>query len=178
MGDTISDGGKTARPTLRQVLVAQYDALAGKLSRRIGPDLADDALHDAWLRLDKDPDPAAVRDPFAYVLKVALNLAADRRIRAKRQADLLGGEPTDPSWNNVPDDSPGPAEIAESREDLEAVLEAIASLPERRQEIMLAVFTQNVTHRQLAARYGVTMRTIQIEVQKGLAHIAGLTGRS
>jgi RNA polymerase sigma-70 factor, ECF subfamily len=177
MGDGTADTEDPARPRLREVLVAQYDALLRKLTRRLGSDLADDVLHDAWLRLDNEPDPAAVRDPFAYVLRVAVNLAADRRARTKRQSELLGGAPIDKTDGDIADDVPGPAEVAEAREDLRALARAIETMPERRRAIVVAAFTENVTHRELAARYGVTIRTIQIELKKALADCARLTGR-
>src|SRR3569623_3338272 len=59
--------------------------LAGlRAARPGGPDDAEDALHDMWLKLDQFVD-RPVADPAAYLFRMAANLAADRRLSAARR---------------------------------------------------------------------------------------------
>lgn len=173
MGDAFSDSRTSARQALREVLVARYDALVRKLAVRLGsPDLADDALHDAWLRLERGPEPSAVKDPFAYVLRVALNLGSDRRRLEQRRSGILAAQGEAEGPDGLLDDAPDPERVAAARSEWAAIKRALAALPERRQAIVLAAWVEGVPYDVLAERYGVTVRTIQTEVKRALEHCA------
>lgn len=173
MGDAYSDSREPGRQTLRQVLVARYDALVHKLAVRLGSrDLADDALHDAWLRLERSPEPSTVKDPFAYVLRVALNLGRDHRRRDERRAGLLAGQAMGEGDEALADEAPDPERVTVARSEWATIKQALAALPERRQAIVLAAWVEGVPYDVLAQRYGVTVRTIQTEVKRALEHCA------
>jgi RNA polymerase sigma-70 factor (ECF subfamily) len=173
MGDAFSDSREAARQSLRQVLVERYDALVRKLAARLGsPDLADDALHEAWLRLERAPEPAVVKDPFAYILRVALNLGSDRRRREVRRAGILAAQGEAEGPDRLLDDAPDPEQVVAARSEWAAIKRALAALPERRQAIVLAAWVEGVPYEVLAKRHGVTVRTIQTEVKRALEHCA------
>src|SRR5262245_45555907 len=74
----MTDDENQKRVLLRQFLVASYIELRRRLVRRRSSDeLASEVLHEAYLRLDqRDTD---VQRPNDYILRVALNIANDKR---------------------------------------------------------------------------------------------------
>jgi RNA polymerase sigma-70 factor (ECF subfamily) len=170
--------------SLRQTLVTRYDMLVRRLTRSLGsPDLASEAIHDAWLRLEKAPDPATVRDSYAYVLRAASNEAAEVRRREARRAAKLGLADTPADGGDgdpvalIPDDAPDPEQVAIVRAEWSALKAAIQDLPERRRHIVLAAWGQDQSYEQIAASHGVSVRTTQIEVKNALEHCARALGR-
>lgn len=166
--ETRSEPGEAGRQTLRQVLLSRYDALRAKLTQRLGSaDLAGDALHDTWLRLERGGDPGAIRDPFAYLIRTAANLASNHRTLDQRRARILEG-----NGGADIDDAPDPEQVAAAKSDRSAIRSAIEMLPERRQAIFLAAWVEELPYEEIAARHGVTVRTIQTEVKRAIEHCA------
>lgn len=176
--------GDSSGLTLRQILVARYDTLIRRLTPRLGSaDLASEAIHDAWLRLEKAPDPDQVRDPSAYILRAAANEAAEVRRRDARRATKLGlvdsprdGSESDPVATII-DEAPDPEQVAIARAEWSILKAAVQDLPERRRQIVLAAWGEDQSYEQIANRHGVSVRTIQIEVKNALEHCAKALGR-
>ena len=60
-----------------------------RLRKRLGSeDLANDVLHETYLRVDRMEMPPNLAQPNAYLYRMALNIAADRR---QADARLLTG---------------------------------------------------------------------------------------
>lgn len=157
------------RQTLRAILTDRYEWLINRLTRHLGSaDLAGDALHDTWLRLERDGEFGEVRDPVAYLLRTATNADHQRRRIEQRRLRLLDQHDAAPSA--IADLN---AEL-ESRSDLEAMKRAIGKLPERRREVFLAIWVEKASPVEIAARHGVTVRTIQMELKRALEDIAAL----
>ena len=73
-----------------KLFLASYDDFKARLKRRLGSeDLACDVLHETYLRVDRLDDALEVKKPQAYLFRIALNIAADRR---EGDARLLTGE--------------------------------------------------------------------------------------
>lgn len=149
------------------MLAVDYDNLAKQLTRKLGsPDLAAEALHETFLRLENVSEAKPVRSPKGYLLRIAVNIATDQR-RAEgrrltsREVDIL---------LDVADESPDPAQIAEARSEVEAFKQAMSELPDRRQQIVLGVLVDGASAAELAAQYGVSVRTVEIEVRRALEH--------
>lgn len=168
-GESGYEPADSGRQTLRRVLLARYDALRTKLTQRLGSaDLAGDALQDTWLRLERGAHVGPVRDPFAYLIRVASNLASNRRTLDQRRARLLDIHGED----SAVDDEPDPERVAAARSEWAAVRRAIAELPERRQAIFLAAWVEEEPYEDIAARHGVSVRTVQVELKRAIEHCA------
>lgn len=155
---------ETSRSQLMRSLLAGYGALRSRLARRLGPELADDALQETWMRLETRGDLAPVKNPDAYLFRAALNVASNL---AKSQQRLLSHLEVD-ALLNVADDAPGPAIIAEDRASIAIVQTALAELTERQRTIFEEAFMGDASHHDLATRFGVTVRTIQKELKLGV----------
>lgn len=161
---------KSTRALLRESLVARYNHLRDRLASRLGSrDLAGEALHETWLRLGDGPDLDPVSDPDAYLYRAALNTAsninaAERRrvLRAVEILDII----------DMPDTAPDQERIAIGRSEIAELRRIIRELPRRQRAIFMASFNGEATTTELAARYGVTVRTIQIELRDAVLHCA------
>jgi RNA polymerase sigma-70 factor (ECF subfamily) len=165
---------ETPRALLMQSLLGRYDELRDRLTRRLGSaDLASDALHETWLRLQSRPDLAPVKNPAAYVYRAALNTAANLRKTENRRLTRMDID----ALLAIADPAPGPAIIAEDRAEVAAMAAALTELTERQQVIFHESFLGDASHRELAARFGVTVRTVQIDLQKAVEHCARHLGK-
>jgi RNA polymerase sigma-70 factor (ECF subfamily) len=159
----------TNRALLRSVLLADYRDFLDGLKRRLGSaDLAGEALQETFLHLDRVPQAKPVHSPKSYLYRIAVNIAIDRRRAEARR--LTCGEVE--SLIDIADPAPNPEQIVEARSEVEHLKRAVAELPERRREILLAARLDDVPNREIAKRYGVTVRTIEIELKAEVAHCA------
>jgi RNA polymerase sigma factor (sigma-70 family) len=164
----------TNRTALLALLVASYDDLRLRLMRRSGSaDLADEALQDTFLRLSNATVVGQVRDLHAYLFRVAMSVVSNRRVAERRH---LSVSETDMLLNLV-DDSPDPERVIEARSEIDALKRVIQELPERRREILMAALVEEVPLRKIAWRFGVSVRTIQVELKQALVHCAVRLGR-
>jgi RNA polymerase sigma-70 factor (ECF subfamily) len=171
MPATTSESNRTA---LIALLVASYDELKLRLTRRSGSaDVADEALQDTYLRLNSAANIEPVRNPHAYLFRVAMSVASNRGVAERRRLTV---SETDTLLNLV-DDSPDPERIVEARSEIEALQRVIKELPARTRDIVMAVFVDEVPLRHVAGRFGISIRTVQVELKQALLHCAVRLGR-
>ncbi len=165
MRDRPDKESASGRQTLRDVLLARYDALRARLTQRLGSsELAGDALQETWLRLERQPQVGHVRDPFAYLIRVASNVASGSRSTEARRARLLeaSGEISDV------EEAPDPERVTLARSEWAQVRRIIESLPSRRRAIFFAAWVEEIPHEEIAARHGVSVRTVQVELKRAI----------
>jgi RNA polymerase sigma factor (sigma-70 family) len=154
--------------TLRRRLVESYEELRIVLTRRLGSeDLARETLHETWLRLDRVDDAAVMRNPDAYLARVALNLATDRQ---RLETSRARRSDTNAILEDIADDVPSQAAKLETRGDLAIFVEAIWELSERRRAILIAARLDEEPHQKIAERFGISKRMVQIELKYALRH--------
>jgi RNA polymerase sigma-70 factor (ECF subfamily) len=164
----------TNRTALLSLLATRYDDLKQRVKRRAGSaDLADEALQDTFLRLSNATGIGQVRDLQAYLFRVAMSVASNRRVAERRRPTATEAD----ALFNLADDSPGPERIIEARSEIDALKRVIQELPTRRREIVVAAFVEEVPLRAIALRFGISVRTVQVELKQALAHCAARLGR-
>jgi RNA polymerase sigma-70 factor (ECF subfamily) len=148
---------------LRQRLLTRYAVFKKRLTKYLGSaDLAGEALQDTWLRLERGGELSALRSPDNYLYSMAVNIARNRiqaesrRLSASEVGALL----------DIADEAPDPARAAEARSELRAIVAIIAELPERRQAILLAARVDGLPRREIARRFGVSVRFVQRELHE------------
>jgi RNA polymerase sigma-70 factor, ECF subfamily len=132
---------------LRGQLVDNYDGLIKKLTRCLGSsDFAYEALHETFLRLDRVTDAVTVRSPADYILRIAINVAKDRR---KAQIYGLNTSEID-ALLELCDDGPDPARVVEARSDIDALKRALAALPTRPRDVLRSIALEGQSSRDVA----------------------------
>lgn len=164
------------RLLLLDFLSQRYGDLKRRLTRVLGnDDLAGDALQDTWLRLESRDDIDGVRDPASYLLRVAVNLAYDQ---LGRQGRLASAEEIEALLDEAPDPAPGPAQIAEDRSEMAALAALIARMPARRRQVLVMVRWEHLPQREVAARLGISLRTVEKELKDAHDFCAARMGRA
>jgi RNA polymerase sigma-70 factor, ECF subfamily len=165
---------ETSRVTLRHLLLRGYDDLKKRLAHRLGSvELAGEALQDTFLRLEHAGNIGVVQRPQAYLYRVALHMAINRRVAENRRLTAAETE----ALLDIVDEAPDPARTAEARSEVEALKRALLELPPRRREIFVAAWIEEVPPQKIAEHFGLSLRTIQIELKYAREHCALRLGR-
>ncbi|MBB1603741.1 RNA polymerase sigma factor [Variovorax sp. UMC13] len=165
---------ESIKAALRALFLSRYDQFRRHLHQRLGSeDLANDALHETYLRMESMSVLGAIRYPSAYLFRIALNIAEDQR---KSGARLLS-VPDVEALYEMADEMADPARTAEARGEIEALERALAELPRRRRAIVVAARIDEMPHREIARRFGVSERTVEKELRAGLEHCCERLGR-
>ena len=160
--------------SLRAAFSSNYEHLARRLSRRLGSaDLALEALHEAFIRIDRVSDSVVVQSPLDYIFRAAINVAKDRKksdSRLLRSAEIA-------AIVDVPDDRPDAFAVVSDRADLNEFDKVLSELSDRRRRVFLAAHVEQIPHEEIARRFGVNVRTIAFDLQYAMQHLALRLGR-
>jgi RNA polymerase sigma-70 factor (ECF subfamily) len=160
---------ETDRIRLRGQIVESYDGLIRQLTRGLGSsDFSHEALHEAFLRLERVPEATRVRSPAAYIFRTAINIAKNRR---KAQSYRVSASEID-ALLDIRDDAPDPAWVVEARSEIEAFKKALAELPERAREVLRRMSIEGKTAQQVAEELEVSVRTVEADLREALQHCA------
>jgi RNA polymerase sigma-70 factor (ECF subfamily) len=165
---------ETGGNMLRQLLLLNYEELKVQLTRRLGSsEQAREALQETWLRLAGIDRIGTVHRPRPYLLRIAYNIALKRR-RSNRETVTLDDAR---SALDLIDDAPDPERTAQARSELKALDEALAELPARQYDILLASRVEGMTLSSIADRLGISQRMVEIELKQALMHCGRRLGR-
>lgn len=165
----------TGRAHLRQLLLSGYEELKRRLTRRIGSaDAAAEALHETWIRLGHVNEIVAVQRPESYLYRMALNVAVDRHRADIRWFDKAGLE----SLLRSDDDQLDPEHIVAMQSEMAALEQVLAELPLRRRAIFLAALTEELSYRDIAKRFGISLRSVEREMSRAFDYCGRHLGKS
>ncbi len=122
----------SGRSPLVKLFLTSYEDFKVRLRRRLGSEeLANDVLKETYLRVDRMIDTQEIAQPNAYLYRMALNIAADRR---QADARLLTGDEIE-ELLQVSDEALDPARVVGGQKELQTLLKALYELPARRRRI-------------------------------------------
>jgi RNA polymerase sigma-70 factor, ECF subfamily len=142
-------------------LGAVFEAHAAPLYRTIlaytggRGDIAEEAVGEAFARATAHVD--TLRDPVAWLYRVAFNVANDELRRERRH----GGE--------QPDVPRTPPEFA-------GLFDALKRLPPRERAVMTLFYVLDLPVADVAARLGIAAPTVRVHLTRGRRHLAALLG--
>lgn len=162
-------------PSLLSCFIAERGQLMRFLTRRTGcAATAEDLLQEAWIRLSRLPATDVIDSPSAYLRRMANNLAIDHaRASERRPLDAMEVE----ELLSLADEAPDTERAVSDAQQLQHLLAIVAELPERRRELFIAARVEGVAQRELAERFGISLRTVELELHRALNHCAARLGR-
>jgi RNA polymerase sigma-70 factor (ECF subfamily) len=175
-GDALGVGALSIPERFDGFIHEQYGELLRFLRRRTsGSQEAEDVAQESLLRLLRYRESAPVSDWRRLLYRIAINSAHDlfrdrRRQQAKAQAVAEDGGAM--ASERQPD------EFAAHQQRLARLREAILQLPPKRQRVCLLRFAQGMTNAQIARRCGVSVKTVEKHLTKGLAVLRRKVGDS
>ncbi len=137
-------------------IVRRLDKLAG------GPQAAEDALQDAFLKLDSYRRDHEVDHPKAFLVRVAVNLALNERRRAARVAHAE----VEQLHDVLQDDRPLQDEVIAARERLLLVRKALSTLPPRTREVFLMHRLEGMRYRDIAERLSISVSAVEKHIAR------------
>ena len=158
----MKDAGQSV---MGQLFLSSYEDFRVRLRRRLGSeDLANDVLHETWLRVDRMETPPNLLKPNAYLYRMALNIAADRR---QADARLLTGTEVE-ELLQLGDEALDPERVVGGQKEMQALL----SVPARRRRIFIAARLEEAPHLEISQRFGISTRMVEKEIKAALGHCA------
>ena len=149
-----------------------WAGLLARIRRRTRDDQdAEDLLHSAWLRLFAYRAEHEVREPAAFLIQTAANLAVDRRRQGKR----LAREPLEAFEGGVEDASPLQDEVFAARERLRRVQAGLERLPPRTRQVFVMHKVEGMKLREIAAALGITQSAVEKHVAKAVLFLTEWT---
>lgn len=125
------------------------------LRRRFGPDEAEDLAQEAYVRLvGKD---VQIRNPQAFLARVALNAARDQARRRAARPTLISEDAV-----------PLPASTADQDQAL-LLKQVVLSLPPRLRETFVLSRFAGLSYEEIAARLGISVKTVEKRITQALA---------
>ena len=154
-------------PDDQNVFMRWFDAqpqIAGALKSRLGdsPDLPDLA-QEVFLRLLRIRQPELIRDPEAYVYRVALNVAQEWRLRAAQSKDHSSAALEALEAADEPEEST----VRDQRQRI--IRRAVAELPAATRSALLLHVYRDMTYEHVAEHMGVSRRAVKRYLANGYA---------
>ena len=152
-----------------QLFLSSYEDFRVRLRRRLGSeDLANDVLHETYLRVDRMDVPPNLQQPNAYLYRMALNIAADRR---QADARLLTGSEVEELLQSA-DEAQDPSRVVGGQKEIQSLVKALYELPARRRKILIAARLEEAPHLEISQRFGISTRMVEKEIKAALGHCA------
>jgi RNA polymerase sigma-70 factor (ECF subfamily) len=156
-------------PPLDKDFSSLYQATLTPLRRYLAtvlenPQEAQDIAHDAYVRTYAAMQGQEIHQPKAFLFTTARRLALNFRIRR--------GSRMRPEENTVLDrtaaDTPDAAQLTIARQEREAMVAAIARLPEGCRTVLVLRNLEGLSHREIADRLGLAGSTVEKHLARAL----------
>lgn len=153
---------------LISAFISSEPAIKRYLVKRTGSrEDSEDLAQEAWIKLARN-GAAALTSPVPYLYRIVKTIAIDNNRGSKRRLDTLDIAKV----LSVPDDQPGPDSRIEHMDQVRWLMKVVAELPERQRAMLVASRLREQTHASIAEEFGVSTRTVELELRKALDYCA------
>ncbi len=127
----------------------------------------EDLVQEVFMRLVSVEPMLLVERPIAMLFRVARFVSAD--LYRKRYSRRKGGLEIEPAASNYisVDEGPTPEQMLIWRDAIAEIFAYAGTLPKRRAEALVLHRIHNLTHIEIAARQGVTVKTVEKQIAIG-----------
>jgi RNA polymerase sigma-70 factor (ECF subfamily) len=165
---------------LRSFVDRQTD-LKRYFTARVGSEEAEDIVQEIYLKIVAIQDDREIRNPGAYLYRLGANLMLDR-LRHRRASVARDAEwyrstrVTAPSGEDMLDEVPADEALA-SKDRLSRLEAALKELPENIQRTFRLHKFEEMSHREVAERLGVSRSLVEKHMMRALKHLVTAVGR-
>ena len=132
------------------------EVLLAFIKKRLhGSQLADDTLHDLYLKLQKQSLTSSIQYPKAYLFRMASNLIIDAQRRAARQ-EITGNDEVLEQPNEI-----GPEELVVQAQRLSIIKQAMSELPEKTRDVFKMQRLQQLEKAEVAEKLGISVSMVE-----------------
>ena len=146
-------------------LAPHEPALRAYLHGLVNPSDIDDLVQETYARLLRAHARGPVEHPRGLLFATARNAARDL-FRRRTTANTI--PITDFVASRVFDSAPNAAETASRQQETDLLATAIAELPPRCREILVLRKFENLSHREIAEKLGISVHTVEAQLTKAL----------
>ena len=146
-------------------LAPHEQALRAYLRGLVNPSEIDDIVQETYVRLLRARDRGNIVSPRGLLFATARNAARDL-FRRRTTANTISVTEIDEA--RVIDSAPNAAEIADRHQQTDLLAAAIAELPPRCREIFVLRKFENLSHREIAQKLGISQHTVESQLTKAL----------
>lgn len=163
------DVGESAESLLVDLGQHYRPALMAFFARRLeNPGEAEDMAHEILLKLTELP-ANEIRNPEAYIFRMASNLVRDR-YRQGKVRDAYRSEQVEVECRAA--DYIDPLRLLEGKERLGLVSTALSSLPQRTRDILLLFRIERIRKRDIAESFGISVSAVDKHLIRATMHLA------
>ncbi|RZJ47364.1 MAG: sigma-70 family RNA polymerase sigma factor [Brevundimonas sp.] len=169
------------KPLLADAYLEQRDALGRFFRARLGGGHdVEDLLQDLYLKVSQIDPGMEIRDPRAFLYRLASNLLLDRRRSSLRSATRDG------AWRLIAhtegdgadiDEAPSAETVVESRQRLAALVRAMETLPVKTAAIFRMHKFEDLSYAEVAARLKISRSSVEKHMMDALRILAVKTHR-
>lgn len=138
---------------------------------------AEDIVQEAWIRalaqLSESEPEKPIHSLKAYIHRIAANLSVDYLRRRKVRAHLEVASIDDDAMA-VASDAPLPDARLIAQQQQRLFLNALRQLPPRARRVLLLSRVEGWTYPQIAAKLGISVRTVSNDLERAIAQCLGL----
>ena len=150
-------------PALQEAFNINQEALLAFIKKRLhDPQLAEDTLHDLYLKLQKQSLNSPVQFPKAYLFRMANNLVIDIQRRHARQEQNSDDEVLEQP-NEV-----GPEELVTQAQQLSIIKQAMAELPDKTRDVFRMQRLQQIEKAQVADKLGISVNMVEKHLRRAI----------
>lgn len=132
------------------------------------PDVAD-IVQETFLRLSQYSDPDTIQNHRAFLFQTANNLVIDRHRRRDTKERYDDG---DVEIERLADPNPSPEQHWQTQQQLELFSLWLDELPELRRHAFVLYRIEGCSHKEIAARLGISVRCSERYVMLAMQHIS------
>jgi RNA polymerase sigma-70 factor (ECF subfamily) len=161
------------RKTLLEKLFAEHGQALVRFITRIvrSTDDAEDIAQQAYVRLQKLSDEKELDNPRAYLFQIANNLAVDQLRRGKLHMEYVNQQ-LPAEGETVTDDSHAdhhsPERVLEARQQLQAIYQAVDSLPFKCRQAFLLHRSRGFSYSEIAQEMNTSVSSVEKYILQAL----------
>ena len=166
---TKSDAADAKRSLVDALYQKYSQALSRFLARqRIKPDEVADLVQETYCRIQQAADVGAIRNPRAFLFRVASNIRFNKR---KRRRSTIEQDSLDIQSIDIPSEEPSAYRSFQGEQDLELVRAAFEELSDVCREAFVMNRFEGLTFVQIAARLEISVSMVEKHVAHAVSHM-------